>query len=227
MEKHKTKRIVSIIFMSLGLAAVVFLFFVFATLAVDKFIKKSPVPSFFGVSVLIVSTGSMSGTIEEGDVVIVTKSEEYKIGDIITFMPENAAIPTTHRIIQIRDGLFYTKGDANDGDDILPIASDRIAGKVTGRIGYVGLFFMWLAEEQGWVYILIAAAVIVGGIILLKYVSGGSGGKMVKDENSSAQESKEAGKEESIEAKASIKAEASKEECREESEEQKKDSKEI
>ena len=59
----KARSVVKIVFTSLGIAIVAFLFFVVATLAVDKFIKKSPVPSFFGYSTLIVTTGSMSGTI--------------------------------------------------------------------------------------------------------------------------------------------------------------------
>lgn len=173
-EKIKAKRIVGITFTALGVAVILFLFSVVVTLAVDKFVRKSPVPSFCGISTLIVTTGSMSGTIEEGDMIIIKKSDEYKIGDIITFMPENATVPTTHRIVRIADGKYFTKGDANNAEDTRPIDADGIVGKVTGRIRHVGLFFAWIKEDFGWAYILVAAAVIAAGIILLKAVSLGS-----------------------------------------------------
>ena len=57
------------------------LFAVFAgTLAYDKFIRKSPAPSFFGYSVLVIATGSMSGSIEAGDVVVVKDTGDYETG---------------------------------------------------------------------------------------------------------------------------------------------------
>ena len=64
-----------------------FVFIVTAWLCVDKFIIKSPVPSFFGYATLTIETGSMSGTMEIGDMIIIKDTGDYKIGDIITFMP--------------------------------------------------------------------------------------------------------------------------------------------
>ena len=170
-KNSKTKRIVRWVFTGVGIAVVAFLLVVLIMLAVDKFVKKSPVTSLFGVSFLTVSTGSMSGTIEEGDIVIIEEADEYKVGDIITFLPENATIPTTHRIIRIDGDLFYTKGDANDSDDVRPITVDKVFGKVTGRIRYVGAFFTWVANEYGWVYIVGAVLVVAAGSILLKTIS--------------------------------------------------------
>ena len=167
----KARSVVKIVFMSLGIAIVAFLFFVVATLAVDKFIKKSPVPSFFGYSTLIVTTGSMSGTIEQGDMIVIKKTDEYKIGDVITFIPEGESIPTTHRIIRISGDNYYTKGDANNAEDVRPVTADRIAGKVINTYSHVGLFFTWLKDDFGWVYIVLAVAIVIAGVLLLKYVS--------------------------------------------------------
>lgn len=170
--KKKSKRsVVNIVFSALGLAVVAFLFVVAATLAVDKFIKKSPVPSFCGFSTLIVTTGSMSGTIEEGDLILIKKCDDYKIGDIVTFLPENGTIPTTHRIIRIQDGRYYTRGDANNAEDTRPIDKSRIVGKVTGTVPHVGLFFRWIIEGFGWAYLVAGVAVIVGGVILFRRVA--------------------------------------------------------
>ena len=167
----KARSAVKIVFMSLGIAIVAFLFFVVATLAVDKFIKKSPVPSFFGYSTLIVTTGSMSGTIEQGDMIVIKKTDEYKIGDVITFIPEGESIPTTHRIIRISGDNYYTKGDANNAEDMRPVTADRIVGKVINTYSHLGLFFTWLKDDFGWVYIVLAVAIVIAGVLLLKYVS--------------------------------------------------------
>lgn len=167
----KARSAVKIVFMSLGIAIVAFLFFVVATLAVDKFIKKSPVPSFFGYSTLIVTTGSMSGTIEQGDMIVIKKTDEYKIGDVITFIPEGESIPTTHRIIRISGDHYYTKGDANNAEDMRPVTADRIVGKVINTYSHAGLFFGWLKDDFGWAYIVLAVAIVIAGVLLLKYVS--------------------------------------------------------
>ena len=160
--------VVGIVFTCIGVAIVAFLLFVAITLAVDKFVKKSPVPSFFGTSTLIVTTGSMSGTIEDGDMIVVKKSDEYKIGDIITFLPAGDTVPTTHRIIRINDGKFYTKGDANNAEDTRAIEQSDIVGKVAFTVPHVGLFFRWLKDDLGWIYLVAAVVVIVAGIVLLK-----------------------------------------------------------
>lgn len=164
----KAKRVTGIVFLSLGLAVVAFLFTVAVTLAVDKFVKKKPVPAFCGISTLIVQTGSMSGTIDEGDLIIVKRRDDYRVGDIITFMPEYASVPTTHRIVRIQDGKFYTKGDANNAEDTRPITKDNIVGKVVGTVPHVGLFFRWIKDDFGWAYIVAVAAVVVSGVILYK-----------------------------------------------------------
>lgn len=164
----KAKTIVKWSFTGLGLAIVAFLVFVLIVLAVDKFGRKSAVPSFFGTSALIVATGSMSGTIEEGDLIIIKKSDEYKTGDIVTFIQDGDTIPTTHRIIRIRDGKFYTKGDANNAEDTHPIEQAEIVGKVTKTVPHVGLFFRWLKDEFGWVYLVGVVGVVVVGVVLLK-----------------------------------------------------------
>lgn len=160
--------VANIVFTSIGGVVIVFLLFVAITLAVDKFVNKSPVPSLFGTSTLIVTTGSMSGTIEEGDLIVVKKSDDYVIGDIITFLPFGDTVPTTHRIIRITDGKYFTRGDANNAEDSRFIEKDEIIGKVTHTAPHVGLFFKWLKDEFGWAYLVAFVIVIGAGIVLLK-----------------------------------------------------------
>ena len=131
-------------------------------LAVDKFVLKSPVPSVFGYSALTVKTGSMSGTIEIGDLIIIKDTGEYEIGDIITFLHEGDTVPTTHRIISMdENGLFITRGDANNVQDALPVSKDIILGEVVKVLPEVGRFAEWV-QSRGWIY-LVALLVILGG----------------------------------------------------------------
>lgn len=81
----------------------------------------------FGYSVFSVATGSMEPTIKQNDLIIVKQSDNYELGDIVTFKNENAYI--THRIVTINDKSYVTKGDANNAKDVA-ITQDKIIGKV-------------------------------------------------------------------------------------------------
>lgn len=134
----------------------------------QKFVFQVPVASVFGYSTLSVQTGSMSGTIEAGDLVLIKKTGEYEVEDIITFLPDGASVTTTHRIIEItKDGKFITKGDANNTQDRVPVEQSQVLGEVVHVFPKVGLFFNWV-QSEGWLYI-VAVLVIVGvGSFLIK-----------------------------------------------------------
>ena len=123
------------------------------------------VPSIIIVAVLVyltsgyfhywaidVASGSMSSTIEKGDVVIIEKLDgqfdNLKIGDIIAFKYESIVV--VHRLIKIvnEDGkyYFYTKGDANVKEDNFAISEDMMIGTVNHKIPYIGRPTVWLNE---------------------------------------------------------------------------------
>lgn len=161
----KVKRYVRIAFACLGYALLALLAVILVWMLVEKYVKKSPAPGAFGYSPLLVATGSMSGTIEAGDMVIIHAREEYCEGDIITFLPEGDAVPTTHRIVEVcEDGTFITRGDANNANDSDPVSADRVLGAVVGVIPGVGIFIRWVSEANGWVFFAIGAVLIGAGI---------------------------------------------------------------
>ena len=170
-----TKRICSYI----GTGILAILLIVVGWLSIDKFIIGNPVPSFMGYSALTIATGSMSGTIEEGDVIIIKDTGDYKIGDIVTYLPEGYdrnTISTTHRIIGIDPdtGYFICKGDANSGKD-LPVNPELIVGEVkidengqpVSVIRNVGIFVSWVKDGGGLIYVICFIAIIGSGIYLL------------------------------------------------------------
>lgn len=65
----------------------------------------------FGYSVFSTETGSMSPTMEKGDIVIIKIGDEIKENDIITYKKDNVLI--THRIVSIDGDTIITKGDYN------------------------------------------------------------------------------------------------------------------
>lgn len=134
------------------------------TLAYDKFVKKSKIPSVFGYSVLIVASPSMTGAIEAGDAIIIKKSDSYAVGDVITYFPADENFSVTHRIVRMEGDKFYTKGDANQSEDPDPVLIEQIAGKVAVKLDKVGYFIEWLKSPVG---IIFAATFIVLLIMII------------------------------------------------------------
>ncbi len=91
--------------------------------------------NLLGYTFFEVATGSMSPTINVGDVVIVKITKEVNENDIIVFKEENNFI--THRLIQKEEGQIITKGDANNSED-KSITEDSILGKVITIIPQIG-----------------------------------------------------------------------------------------
>lgn len=140
---------------------------VLGTLLVEKFIKKAPVPMFAGYATLVVETGSMNGTINEGDLIIVKKTNDYELMDIVTYVNAMNEV-VTHRLVNYgpEEGTFLAKGDANNTLDLYPVSVGQIAGEVVLTIPKLGLVFEWFTHEFGIVYVIAMIAIAVGGVYL-------------------------------------------------------------
>lgn len=168
-EVVKEKSMVKKVFGWIGTGLLTLLVVMASWLCFDKFVLKHRVPSIFGYSSLMVATGSMSGTIEEGDLIIIKDTDDYKIGDIVTFFQDGDDIPTTHRIYNIdENGNWKTRGDANNSYDKRSITSDEIIGEVVLVIPYVGTFIDWAVEGGGLIYIVGIFLILGLGIYIIK-----------------------------------------------------------
>lgn len=168
-EVVKEKSMVKKVFGWIGTGFLTLLVVMASWLCFDKFVLKHRVPSIFGYSSLMVATGSMSGTIEEGDLIIIRDTDDYKIGDIVTFFQDGDDIPTTHRIYNIdENGNWKTRGDANNSYDKRSITSDEIIGEVVLVIPYVGTFIDWAVEGGGLIYIVGIFLILGLGIYIIK-----------------------------------------------------------
>jgi len=75
-----------------------------------------------------VSGNSMTPVIQDGEYIIVKKSDQLRVGDIILFQYEATKL-LVHRIVKIRKTAIYTKGDY--AVDIEIVDKDSIIGRVS------------------------------------------------------------------------------------------------
>lgn len=104
----------------------------------------------FTYGAIVVGSGSMTGTINKGDVIIYEKYENQKIqqGDIIIFIYQNSQI--IHRVIKTeivnKEYRYYTKGDANQEIDNWYVTQKDIVGIFQLKVKYVGYPTIWVND---------------------------------------------------------------------------------
>ena len=129
---------------------ILIIFMVFLVIIVSyNFIQinvlKKQYSNFLGYTIFEVSTGSMSGTIEINDVILVKITQDVKKDDIITFFNKDEII--THRLIVENNDKLVTKGDANTARDIAINRSDVI-GKVIKILPRFGIWVKVLSDTK-------------------------------------------------------------------------------
>ena len=134
----KNKLVGKIIDYALNILIVLFAIFLLISMytAVQVKILKNEYANFFGYSLFEVQTGSMHGTIEAGDWIIVKSTKDVKVKDVITYKHGKDFI--THRVVEIYKGSYVTKGDANSSKDE-PIDRDQVVGKVIKTLHGFGI----------------------------------------------------------------------------------------
>lgn len=100
-------------------------------------IEKNDYANLFGYTFFEVATGSMSPTMEIGDVVIVKITKQVEQNDIIVYIDGENII--THRLIEIKDNELIAKGDANNSED-KPIQQDMVLGEVIKILPKIGIW---------------------------------------------------------------------------------------
>ena len=137
--------------------------------------------------VMTVISGSMEPAIKMGSVVAVKPSDDYRVGDIITFGPAvKTKTPTTHRIFDIKvvDGnpVYITKGDVNNAPDAREVQRKDVIGKVLFAVPYAGYAVDFAKKPMGFALIIIVPA----GLIIIDEVR-----KIVKELKKKKEENKE------------------------------------
>ncbi len=111
-----------------------------------------------------VYTGSMEPAIPVGSIVVIKPANPntLKVGDIICFKIESESSTTvTHRIINITDEGFITKGDANEDPDQWIVKKENIIGKVIAVIPYLGYLSHFVRTPVGFTLLIIIPATLL------------------------------------------------------------------
>ena len=109
----------------------------------------------FNVKPVAVLTGSMKPSINEGDLLIISKCsiETVKPFDIVEFEIRGYSI--VHRVIRIENKTLVTKGDNNLFEDKERVTSDNLTGCLKFKIPYLGYpaYMLKVIFNKGEVYI--------------------------------------------------------------------------
>lgn len=76
----------------------------------------------------------------KGDIMILYSAKDATVGDVIVYVTNTRPDPIIHRVINVTDGVFQTKGDHNCdvGEFEKAIQEEKVIGKAVWRIPYLG-----------------------------------------------------------------------------------------
>ena len=123
--------------------------------------KKLVMP--FNRTIAVVITGSMEPTIGVNDLIVIEKTDDYQVNDIVVF--QDGTLIVVHRIISIEGEEIITAGDNNDGSLDDPIRESDIYGEVVDIIPFVGLILKIIKSPIG-VLVIISTAIL---LLVLSY----------------------------------------------------------
>jgi len=121
-------------------------------------IAGNAVPMPFGVGAAVVLSGSMEPALSTGDLLIISETNDYAVGDVIVF--QEGRIAVTHRIINMTQEHVITQGDANNTPDT-PITREQIKGEVILAIPLVGYLVNAIKSPVGTLLIILLAVWLV------------------------------------------------------------------
>lgn len=125
------------------------------------------VPRFLGYELYAIVSGSMEPSIPVGSVVYAKEivPDEIEPGDVVVFYGGHASDTViTHRAVENhRDTQeLLTKGDANEGNDVLPIFYSNVIGKVELSIPLLGFLLPLITNISGKIYL---AGILGAGVL--------------------------------------------------------------
>ncbi len=130
-------------------------------------------PKLFGITPMVVLSGSMEPTYPVGSLIFVEKTDPQTLvtGDNITYRLGQTDSVVTHRVVRNDEQTkqITTKGDANNSEDMSPVLYSNVVGKAFDvaipLLGYIGVF---MNSAGGYIVI----GVLLFALILVSFLSG-------------------------------------------------------
>lgn len=119
------------------------------------------IPRIFLISQHVVLSGSMEPAIPTGSLCYLSHRvdvDEIRIGQIIGYQRPDGSL-VIHRVTKIEEDAIYTKGDANDQEDLAPVQKKDYYGMVVYSIPYLGYLTAFLQERH--VYIILCMMAVL------------------------------------------------------------------
>ena len=159
----KTSKIIGYILnILIVLVSIVIIFAIYYFVQVK--ILSKPYANIFGYTYFEVATGSMEPTIDVGDIIVVKITNDVNVNDIIVCKDNKSFV--THRLLNIQEDKFITKGDANNTEDE-PMDKANLIGKVIKIIPNFSLIKKIIFAPQ--VIIPIFLMLVLLGIVCFRF----------------------------------------------------------
>lgn len=192
--KQKVFTILGIVFCALLLPLLI----MNVVMIINSYVNKDEAPSIGKYVPFIVQSGSMSGVIEGGDIIITKKIEakDVEVGDIITFYDPkgNGTSVVTHRVFKIetKDGklVFTTVGDVVLNENIeqygsveaIPqeifnsiveiVPEDKVISEYAFRIPLLGSVSLFMSTIPGFIVcVLLPLLLLIGYDIIRRKIN--------------------------------------------------------
>lgn len=122
-------------------------------------LTQAECPTIFGYSTAVIVSGSMEPALSVDDLILSHAQDSYVEGDIITF--HSGSSLTTHRIAEVTEAGYITRGDANNAADLEVVPQDAVVGRVVGRVSHVGSVLAFLKTPLGMLLLFLAGILII------------------------------------------------------------------
>lgn len=127
------------------------------------------VPKLFGIEPYYVLSGSMEPVIHTGSLVYIQEMDEAPAEYEIIAYEAGDGIPVVHRVVEVVDGGYITKGDANELPDGNVVVPDKVLGKCILTVPQAGYLLSSIQNHAfyiGPVTIPLTAVILVGIMLL-------------------------------------------------------------
>jgi signal peptidase len=141
-------------------------------------------PLVIGDHSFTMRSGSMTPTLEVGDVVVTEPIAPLaaRVGEIVTFRdPEGSGRLFSHRVQSVQPGgdvvHFVTRGDANTATERWSVPADGTVGRVLYRVPKIGYALVWAATPPGRIALIAIPALLLCWTALLRIWRGAGEGE--------------------------------------------------
>ncbi len=141
-------------------------FLITSILLISSLINPDVPPSCFGVTPLIVESGSMSPSFEQNDLILIrntSENDKYEKGTVICY--RSGDVYVTHRIVKVskEDGktVYTTQGDANNTPDRDTVKAEQILGVYSTHFAGMGNALLFIQTPIGMILCVLLPILVI------------------------------------------------------------------